>query len=198
MIVAIDITTAPAGEVRPDALSLIAALYQPGSPADRLVLLGREEHRRSLVHATHGLATVLTLDAPEPGRGQMGEYRHRKVGLMHDHGAQLLHVAGGGPLDVLAVDGPVVVNVNGVGRPAATAALSSAERWHAQTWWTAATFRADAVVVPTPSVADALHRQFGIDQGKVFVCPASPAAAVDLLTAAYAHATGGQPKRKAA
>lgn len=197
MIVAVDITTAPSGEVTADTLGLLAALCRPGSPAHRLVLVGREEHRRPLTHATHGLATVLTLDPPEPGRRQVAGYRQRKLGLMHDHGAGLLHVAGGGPLDVPGVAGPVVLTVGGIGHRTAGAELTAAERWHQETWWTATAFRADAVLVPTAAVRDGLHGQLGVDRGKVFVCPdagVSPA----LLASAYGHATRAHPHRKAA
>jgi hypothetical protein len=197
MIVAIDITTAPSGEVTTDTLGLIATLYRPGSPARRLVLLGREEHRRALRHATHGLATVLTLDPPEPGRQQMAQYRQRKLGVMHDHDVDLLHVAGGGPLDLLKVGGPVVLDVNRLGGGVTSAALSSAERWHSETWWTAAAYRADAVIVPAESVRDDLCRQLGVEGCKVFVSP-EPRSALSALTAAYAYATRAHPNRKAA
>ena len=196
MIVAIDTTTAPPGDVAPATLDLIATLAQPASPARQLVLLGREEHRRSLRHATHGLSTVLTLEAPEMGRQQVDDYRRRKLALLADHRVQLLHVAGGGPLDLLGVGLPVVLSVDRLGHRTSPGALTAAERWHRETWWTASAFRADAVVVPDDAVGDQLHEQLGLDTAKMFT--SIPWQPMPGLTAAYARATRSQPLRKAA
>ena len=195
MIVAIDTTTSPAGEIAPATLGLIDALARPGSPAGRLVLVGREEHRRSLVGATFGTATVLSIDPPEPGRRQVTEYRRRKLAMLADHGASLMHVAGG-PLDALAVEQPVVLSVDGLTHRTSPGQLGAAERWHRRTWWAASAFRADAIVVPDLATADTLQAELGVHPAKLFVASADrPLAAV---VAAYAAAARAHPTRKAA
>ncbi len=151
MIVGIDVTTAPPGELAPVTLAALAALGRSGTPARRLVLLGREEQRLSLRQATHGTATVLALDAADGGRRAVADYRRRKRDLLAAHGVALLHVAGG-PLDVLSVEVPVVLEVDGLEHRTGPAQFTAAERGQRETWWTAAAFRADAVVVPDEAV----------------------------------------------
>ncbi len=197
MIVAIDTTTAPPGDVAAGTLDLVALLAQPRSPATGLVLLGREEHRRSLRHATHGLATVLTLESPETGLRQTSDYRRRKLALLEAHRVALLHVAGGGPLDVLAVALPVVLSVDGLAHRTSPGRFTAPERWQRETWWTASAFRADTLVVPDDAVRDDLQKQLGVDPGKVFVARADRLLAG--LAAAYDRASSrATPTRKAA
>ncbi len=197
MIIGIDVTTAPAGDLAPATLAAIAALGRSGTPARRLVLLGREEQRLSLRQATHGTATVLALDPADAGRRAVADYRRRKRDLLAAHGVELLHVAGG-PLDVLSVEVPVVLEVDGLGHRSAPAQFTAAERGQRETWWTAAAFRADAVVVPDEAVGADLGRQLGVDPVKVFVRrPGTDP--LPTLAAAYRHVIARtQPARKAA
>ena len=196
MIVAIDLTTVPPGELSAATVGLVASLGRGGSPARRRVVLAREEHRQPLRHATHGLATVLTLDPPDVGRAAVNAYRRRKLDLLDDHAADLLHVAGGGPPDLLAAGRPVVLNVDGLDHRLSPGRLSEAERWHRETWWSLGTAHADAVIVPTDEVGQQLRQHLGVDGAKVFV--AAGGDPLPAIVAAYAHAVRGQPTRKAA
>jgi hypothetical protein len=196
MIVAIDTTTAPPGDVAAGTLALIARLTQPGSPARRLVLLGREEHRRSLRDVTYGLSTVLTMEPPETGLRQTSDHRRRKVALLADHGVDLLHVAGGGPLDVLAIVLPIVLSIDQLAHRTSPEQFTSPERWQRETWWTASAFRADAVIVPDQAVLNTLRAQLGVDPAKVLVAPADRL--LPGLSAAYERATERGLTRKAA
>ena len=195
MIVAIDFTAAPPGEVSAELIELIATLGRPGSPARQRVVFAREEHRIPLRHATHGRATILTLDRTDADRQSMADYRRRKMDLLRDHGVQLLHAVGG-PLDLLDAGVPTVASIDGLTHCRSPQAFAAADRGELDTRWTASAFRADTLIVPSAAVRDTLHRQLGVNCSKVFVAPIDQL--LPTLVAAYGHATRAQPLRKAA
>ena len=197
MIVAIDTTTAPSGDVAQGTLDAIALLAQPCSPRRRAGA-ARPGGTPPVVAPTQrtGWRRSSRWSRLRRASGRRPTHRRRKLALLADHRVDLLHVAGGGPLDVLAVSLPVVLSVDGLAHRTSPGRFTAPQRWHCETWWTASAFRADAMIVPDDAVRNDLQKQLGVDPAKLFVARADGLLAG--LAAAYGRATRATPSRKAA
>ena len=178
MIVAIDtnaILPGQVGGIESYTLGLIEALKLPASPASRVVLVTRPENHELFSRYVDEKTQAVLLERAakkwgELTAGEREDLARRKVKLLHECGAEVVHFPGN-TINPIDVDLPAVLNLHDLQHRHFPQYFSAEEIANREKWWVASARRADALIAASNFVREDLHAKLGIEREKIFVTP---------------------------
>lgn len=179
MIVAVDthcILPGKVGGIENYTLGLIEALKSPQSPAEKLILLTRQENQDIFSRFAGESTELVLIDRPVGAWSEIADkqaltdFQRRKIETLHRLRVDLVHFPGN-TINPIDIDLPAVLNLHDLQHRRFPQYFSAEEIASRNKWWIGSGRRADALIAGSNFIRDDLCKQLGVEPDKIFVAP---------------------------